>query len=1086
MTVPVNVVEVQVNDVAEGVPETVGLQSYDPAWISVRYGDESKELAVVNTDYTVDISEDWEEVTITPTASLMIKIGDLGEDNVIYIRRDLPMTTDVTENDVQFREKIVEQFDKCIMLIQQLYFYIYEAASEAAASALAAAASAAAAAVSEAASLASSVASAASAALSQGYAAAALVYRDMAAAYAISASVKQWYTTNEAMQAALGSWVNGDNVGVWADETRGGVISVYQRVGGAWVWQASPFSSSSGGNFIYVNSAAADDTANGYTSATPKKTLAAAVALLGTGSKLILMPNSHWREQIVLTGKTDISIETLPGVRPIVSAEQLITAFTINGAGPAYTFTIDLAAIVAARGYAGVFEDGVRLREYKVGDVGIADAAAAIAAVEANPGSFYFAGPGTHLAGWSAGTKTYYVHASGGGDPGSNGKVYEAYKYDFTATGGTGTRTKGIRFHLGFHHDGGGGQTQDCSFERIARHGSLPSVPSMREIVMVGDNPAHPGGAFFHSNPSTLVADAMYDRCIAVGDDRFGTLGIAGWYSHGGPSTIRNKATLKNCEAYNLSIVLNIGNVTNIIVEGLKARKFTSFLFMSGNILLRNVDARGGTGGAGDGGRHFTYGSTAVIQVLKSYLDLMAASFIFSSSGLLGSISFDYCTLIMRDSTGNFFYSNSASDVTKVHLTNSIVYCLRRYIGGHPETLLQAAGDILDLNVANVLFIGLISSTGTPTQDPSVVVDGITTTLGALLGYGWNDSVFFISADKAVMSDKPDLVLKYGVYSPGDIIFSACAQSPNSEQPRRTIMVGSRIMQGAGEGYIPTTLLSGVPTSHLRAACWVNTAGNNRFVAVGDDGLIMYSDTAAPDSNWSVATSGTTEHLYGVCADASGVVVAVGANGTVLRSTDAGVTWAAAAVPGTTRTMRGVATEGTNWIAAGNDGRVIRSTDDGDNWSEATVGTQIFYAVFRSEIASLFILGAHAGELRTSTDGAAWTQRTNPSTNRVVAFAEADGNVWAGMRQTSRYPETFVKSTNGTAWTLDPATLPFEIRGMCGPGATSFTADRVVACGEAQSVGFVRAGAPWRVDRIRLPVATEENMTTAEWVNRVS
>lgn len=120
MAVPATVVEVTVNDVAEGVPEAVSLQTYDPAWVSVRYGDESKELAVVDTDYTVEISGDFDTVTITPLESLIDKINDLGEANVIYVRRTLPLTTDITENDVQFREKIAEEFDKAVMRDQQL------------------------------------------------------------------------------------------------------------------------------------------------------------------------------------------------------------------------------------------------------------------------------------------------------------------------------------------------------------------------------------------------------------------------------------------------------------------------------------------------------------------------------------------------------------------------------------------------------------------------------------------------------------------------------------------------------------------------------------------------------------------------------------------------------------------------------------------------------------------------------------------------------------------------------------------------------------------------------------------------------
>lgn len=119
MAVPAATVEVTINGVVIDVPEVVGLQTYDLAWISVEYSN-SRLAAVLDTDYALELSEDYATVTITPRNSLINKI--IAEDNgdVIFVRRDVPLTSDITENDVQFREKIVNEFDTLTMRDQQI------------------------------------------------------------------------------------------------------------------------------------------------------------------------------------------------------------------------------------------------------------------------------------------------------------------------------------------------------------------------------------------------------------------------------------------------------------------------------------------------------------------------------------------------------------------------------------------------------------------------------------------------------------------------------------------------------------------------------------------------------------------------------------------------------------------------------------------------------------------------------------------------------------------------------------------------------------------------------------------------------
>jgi photosystem II stability/assembly factor-like uncharacterized protein len=86
--------------------------------------------------------------------------------------------------------------------------------------------------------------------------------------------------------------------------------------------------------------------------------------------------------------------------------------------------------------------------------------------------------------------------------------------------------------------------------------------------------------------------------------------------------------------------------------------------------------------------------------------------------------------------------------------------------------------------------------------------------------------------------------------------------------------------------------------------------------------------------SWAPRPSGTTQTLRAIWGSAAGELFAAGDKGTVLRSTDAGETWQAPALPeGISQNLYavyGFATEGapTEVLVAGN-GYLLRSTDGG-------------------------------------------------------------------------------------------------------------------------------------------------------------
>src|SRR5215467_12320931 len=101
--------------------------------------------------------------------------------------------------------------------------------------------------------------------------------------------------------------------------------------------------------------------------------------------------------------------------------------------------------------------------------------------------------------------------------------------------------------------------------------------------------------------------------------------------------------------------------------------------------------------------------------------------------------------------------------------------------------------------------------------------------------------------------------------------------------------------------------------------------------------LVFYSSLTV-FGQWSTANSGTTNNLNGGFLLDSGVGFVVGDAGTILKTTDAGMTWALL-VSGTPNALYDVyffdATQG---VAVGEQGLILRTTDGGAGWQGVTSG----------------------------------------------------------------------------------------------------------------------------------------------------
>jgi len=164
----------------------------------------------------------------------------------------------------------------------------------------------------------------------------------------------------------------------------------------------------------------------------------------------------------------------------------------------------------------------------------------------------------------------------------------------------------------------------------------------------------------------------------------------------------------------------------------------------------------------------------------------------------------------------------------------------------------------------------------------------------------------------------------------------------------------------------------------------ISNFGVGGFVATGANGTIL---TSSDGVSWATRTSNTTNALYGITYG-NGRYVAVGAastTGTLLTSVDGGITWQAVALLPVSD-LKGVAygapqlaydstytsqnLPAARFVAVGANGTVVKSLDGGATWTSQTLAspTQLNTITFGHQ----FIAADNVGNLFSSTDGSVW------------------------------------------------------------------------------------------------------------------
>jgi photosystem II stability/assembly factor-like uncharacterized protein len=163
-------------------------------------------------------------------------------------------------------------------------------------------------------------------------------------------------------------------------------------------------------------------------------------------------------------------------------------------------------------------------------------------------------------------------------------------------------------------------------------------------------------------------------------------------------------------------------------------------------------------------------------------------------------------------------------------------------------------------------------------------------------------------------------------------------------------------------------------------------------------------------SGWFQQTSGTTVNLYSVTFTNLNNGITVGANGTILRTSNGGINWVSQSV-GTAQTFNSVyfINVNTGYIA-GNNGIVLKSTNGGLNWYSQLIGTlQDLNSIYFVNENTGFVVG-YAGIIFKTTDGGLnWVSQNSLTSNALnsVFFINANTGTVVGTYGTVK------KTTNG-------------------------------------------------------------------------
>lgn len=190
-------------------------------------------------------------------------------------------------------------------------------------------------------------------------------------------------------------------------------------------------------------------------------------------------------------------------------------------------------------------------------------------------------------------------------------------------------------------------------------------------------------------------------------------------------------------------------------------------------------------------------------------------------------------------------------------------------------------------------------------------------------------------------------------------------------------------------------------------------------LAVGAGGRMARSWNGG--SFWSPGTLGTAD-LNALIMQGDLALIATG-DGRILRSADAGGTWAEAAPAGAPLLALDAAPDLSLALTVGAGGRLLRSVDAGIGWAPVSSGTSVTLRAVRIAAGAAWAVGDAGTVLRSGDGGATWTPSPSPTDVDLLAVDAIGDTVWIAGRQGA----VFRSPDGGATWMAVPLGLPATI-----------------------------------------------------------
>lgn len=323
-----------------------------------------------------------------------------------------------------------------------------------------------------------------------------------------------------------------------------------------------------GGYTYYVDSVNGNDANDGRSEVTAFATIGALPELVA-GQSVGLARGSHWREQLTLPANNILIGAYGSGARPILDGSDILSSggWTDSaGRADANTNVYSRAIATASTGtktWINIYEDDSNLAYVT-----------SLANCQSTAGSYY-------VSSHTSATPTVYIHPTGGGNPASNGKVYEVTTrlYGINADTRTGIRLTGITTRRNLHENGStavftGARLTNCRFEDGSKHNVIYRENSiLTDCVAENSYYGGQGATLFVLNQTSPTGlPCQHIRCQAL--NTIGSTNVDGFYAHINTSGEFGDQYFEDCDVVGCDDSYNFLQVGTVTLDNCRATGF--------------------------------------------------------------------------------------------------------------------------------------------------------------------------------------------------------------------------------------------------------------------------------------------------------------------------------------------------------------------------------------------------------------------------------------------------------------------------------------------------------------------------------